>query len=225
MRNKLERFRENNERRNVVEPGKPIIEDIKGNWSAFFGNQHPITYELGCGKGAYTVGLARQYPERNFVGVDVKGARLWVGSTQAEEEALTNVAFLRIRLLDIDRYVAAGEAAELWITFPDPRPRDRDAKRRITSPRFMDLYRHILQPGGTVHLKTDNQPLFDFTLEGLQERNDVLGLEHTHDLYDSPLYGAEQQITTDYEQKFSTQGKKICYLRFRFSEQESRTLF
>jgi tRNA (guanine-N7-)-methyltransferase len=219
MRNKLERFRENTERRNVVEPGKLIIDDIKGNWSAFFGNQYPITYELGCGKGAYTVGLARRYPRRNFVGVDVKGARLWVGSTQAEEEALTNAAFLRIRLLDIDRYVAAGEAAELWITFPDPRPRDRDAKRRITGPRFMDLYRQVLQPGGTVHLKTDNQPLFDFTLEGLHKRNDVLELDYTHNLYDSPLYGDEQQIATDYERKFSAQGKKICYLRFRFSEQ------
>lgn len=219
MRNKLERFRENTERRNVVEPGKPVINDIKGNWRAFFGNQHPVTFELGCGKGAYTVGLARLYPDQNFVGVDVKGARLWVGSAQAEEEALTNVAFLRIRLLDIDQYVAPGEAAALWITFPDPRPRDRDAKRRITSARFMDLYRQILQSGGTLHLKTDNQLLFDFTLAGLHERDDVLELEHTHDLYASSLYGVEQQITTDYEQKFRTQGKKICYLRFTFDAQ------
>ena len=219
MRNKLERFRENIERRNVVEPGKPVINDIKGNWRVFFGNQHPVTFKLGCGKGAYTVGLARRYPEQNFVGVNVKGARLWVGSTEAEEEGLTNVAFLRIRLLDIDQYVAPGEAAALWITFPDPRPRDRDAKRRITSARFMDLYRHILQPGGMVHLKTDNQLLFDFTLESLRERNDVLDLEHTHDLYSSPLYGVEQQITTDYEQKFRAQGKRICYLRFTFNAQ------
>ncbi len=219
MRNKLERFRENIERRNVVEPGKSVINDIKGGWGAFFGNQHPVTFELGCGKGAYTVGLARLYPDQNFVGVDVKGARLWVGSTQAEEEALTNVAFLRIRLLDIDQYVAPGGAAALWITFPDPRPRDRDAKRRITSARFMDLYRHILQPGGAVHLKTDNQPLFDFTLDSLQKRNDVLDLEYTHDLYPSSLYGVEQQITTDYEQKFRAQGKRICYLRFTFDAQ------
>jgi tRNA (guanine-N7-)-methyltransferase len=219
MRNKLERFRENTERPNVVEPGKPVINGIKGNWQSFFGNRHPLIFELGCGKGAYTVGLARLYPEQNFVGVDVKGARLWVGSTQAEEEGLANVAFLRIRLLDIDQYVASGEAAALWITFPDPRPRDRDAKRRITGPRFMDLYRHILQPEGVVHLKTDNQPLFDFTLHGLRERNDVRGLVYTHDLYLSPLYGIEQQITTDYEQKFRAQGKKICYLRFTFDAQ------
>ena len=219
MRNKLERFRENTGRRNVVEPGKPVINNIKGNWRSFFDNEHPITFELGCGKGAYTVGLARLYPEQNFVGVDVKGARLWVGSTQAEEETLTNVAFLRIRLLDIDRYVAPGEAAALWITFPDPRPRDRDAKRRITSTRFMDLYRQILRPGGVVHLKTDNQLLFDFTLDSLRERNDVLDLEHTHDLYTSSMYGVEQQITTDYEQKFRAQGKQICYLRFTFDAQ------
>ena len=219
MRNKLERFRENTERRNVVEPGKPEINNIRGNWRSFFGNRHPVTFELGCGKGAYTVGLARLYPEQNFVGVDVKGARLWVGSTEAEADGLTNVAFLRIRLLDIDQYVAPGEVAALWITFPDPRPRDRDAKRRITSARFMDLYRQILQPGGTVHLKTDNQPLFDFTLDGLQERTDVRDLLYTHDLYASSLYDVEQQITTDYEQKFRAQGKKICYLRFTFDAQ------
>ncbi len=219
MRNKLERFRVNIERRNVVEPGKTVIKEIRGNWQSFFNNQHPVIFELGCGKGAYTVGLARLYREQNFVGVDVKGARLWVGSTQAEEEGLINVAFLRIRLLDIDQYVAPGEAAALWITFPDPRPRDRDAKRRITSTRFMDLYRQILQPNGTVHLKTDNQALFDFTLDSLRERNDVLNLEYTHDLYTSPLYGVEQQITTDYEQKFRAQGKQICYLRFTFDAQ------
>ncbi len=118
MRNKLERFRENIERRNVVEPGKPVINDIKGNWRVFFGNQHPVTFELGCGKGAYTVGLARRYPEQNFVGVDVKGARLWVGSTEAEEEGLTNVAFLRIRLLDIDQYVAPAKRRPCGSPFP-----------------------------------------------------------------------------------------------------------
>ena len=216
MRNKLERFRENQERRNVVEPGKPIFETIRGNWSSFFGNQQPITFELGCGKGAYTLGLARLYPEQNFVGVDVKGARLWVGSTQAEEEALDNVAFLRIRLLDVVQYVAPDEAATLWITFPDPRPRDRDAKRRITGPRFMDLYRQIVRSGGWIHLKTDNQPLFNYTLMTLQQRTDITDLSFTHDLYTSPLYETDQRIVTDYEQKFRAQGKKIAYLRFTF---------
>lgn len=218
MRNKLERFRENLERRNVVEPGKPIFERIRGQWAQFFGNSHPITFELGCGKGAYTIGLARQYPGRNFVGVDVKGARIWVGSTQAAEEKLDNAAFLRIRLLDITRYVGEHEAAELWITFPDPRPRDRDAKRRITSDRFLDLYRAVLQPGGLVHLKTDNADLFTYTLELLVARDDIRSLEHTDDLYASPLYGAEQQIVTDYEWRFRAEGEKIKYLRFTFAE-------
>ena len=218
MRNKLERFRENQARKNVIEPGKPIFDTIRGTWSAFFGNDGPITFELGCGKGAYTLGLARLYPEQNFVGVDVKGARLWVGSTEAAEEGLNNVAFLRIRLLDIGRYVAPREAHSLWITFPDPRPRDRDAKRRITSGRFLDLYRQIVRPGGWVHLKTDNEALFDFTREALEQRTDVEHLVHTHDLYASALYTTEQQLVTDYERKFRAEGKKICYLRFAFTE-------
>ena len=221
MRNKLERFRENAERRNIIEPGKPIFDDIKGHWSSFFDNSYPITFELGCGKGAYTLGLARMHPDQNFVGVDVKGARLWVGSTEAEEERLNNAAFLRIRLLDIVQYVAPHEAASLWITFPDPRPRDRDAKRRLTSNRFLELYRQIVIPGGWVHLKTDNRELFDFTLETLRARDDVQHLEHTHDLYNSSLYGEEQQLVTDYERKFRNEGKKITYLRFSFTEPQN----
>ena len=216
MRNKLGRFRENTERRNVVEPGKPIFETIKGNWQRFFGNDNPVTFELGCGKGAYTIGLARLYADQNFVGIDVKGARIWVGSTQAEGEQLPNAAFLRIRLLDIAAYVAENEAAALWITFPDPRPKDRDAKRRTTSQRFLDLYRHILQPNGWVHLKTDNIGLFDFTRETLGERDDIVLLEHTYDLYASDLYDTDQQIVTDYEARFRAEGKKINYLRFKF---------
>ena len=224
MRNKLERFRENLERRNVIEPGKLIFEEIKGQWSSFFGNEHPITFELGCGKGAYTLGLAQLYPDQNFVGVDVKGARLWVGSAQAEEEQLENAAFLRIRLLDITQYVARHEAASLWITFPDPRPRDRDAKRRITSSRFLDLYRYIVKPGGKVHLKTDNESVFNFTLEILQQRTDIDGLVHTHDLYTSSLYETEQQLVTDYEQKFRNEGKRIKYLRFAFAQAENQLI-
>ena len=216
MRNKLDRFRENLARRNVIEPGKPIFEQIRGNWSSFFGNDYPITFELGCGKGEYTIGLARQYPHQNFVGVDVKGARIWVGSTQAVEEQLDNAAFLRIRLLDIDQYVAEQEAAQLWITFPDPRPRDSDAKRRITGHRFLDLYRKILQPDGWVHLKTDSDALFGYTQEVLQERSDIRELAKTPDLYASSLYGPDQQIITGYERKFRQENKKIKYLRFQF---------
>ena len=217
MRNKLERFLDNAERRNVIEPGKPIFETIKGQWQPFFGNENPVTFELGCGKGAYTIGLARLYPNQNFVGVDVKGARLWVGSSQAERESLPNAAFLRIRLLDIMEYVAENEAAALWITFPDPRPKERDAKRRTTSHRFLDLYRHILQADGWVHLKTDNTGLFNFSLDTLAARDDIASLEHTHDLYNSALYGIDQQIVTDYEARFRAEGRKIHYLQFKFA--------
>ena len=218
MRNKLDRFRQNAERRNVVEPGKPVFEEIKGRWKQFFGNEYPVTFELGCGKGAYTIGLARLYPNQNFVGVDVKGARIWVGSTQAVDEQLDNTAFLRIRLLDLPDYVAKHEAAALWITFPDPRPRDRDAKRRMTSNRFLDLYRPLVKPGGWVHLKTDNEALFNFTLATLHQRKDIEHLKHTHDLYTSSLYGIEQQIVTNYERRFQAEGKKIKYLCFTFNQ-------
>ena len=217
MRNKLKRFQELSERDHVVEPGKPNFESIRGGWKAFFGNDHPITFEIGCGKGEYTVALARQYPEQNFVGVELKGARIWVGSNQILEENLTNAAFLRAHVLDIEQQVAENEAAALWITFSDPRPRDRDAKRRLTSARYMDIYQRIVRPGGWVHVKTDDDGLFDFTLEVLAEREDVEELVYTRDLYQSDLYAFEQQIVTGYEAKFVARGKTIKYLRFQFS--------
>ena len=217
MRNKLKRFQELSERDHVVEPGKPNSESIRGGWKAFFGNDHPITFEIGCGKGEYTVALARQYPEQNFVGVELKGARIWVGSNQILEENLTNAAFLRAHVLDIEQQVAENEAAALWITFSDPRPRDRDAKRRLTSARYMDIYQRIVRPGGWVHVKTDDDGLFDFTLEVLAEREDVEELVYTRDLYQSDLYAFEQQIVTGYEAKFVARGKTIKYLRFQFS--------
>ncbi|MEQ9438578.1 MAG: tRNA (guanosine(46)-N7)-methyltransferase TrmB [Cyclobacteriaceae bacterium] len=216
MRNKLDRFAENKERRNVVEPGKPIFETIRGQWHAFFQNEYPITLELGCGHGEYTVGLASLYPAHNVIGVDVKGARIWKGSRQAEEENLPNAAFLRIRILDLEDSVAPQEATEIWVTFPDPRPKDRDEKRRLTSPRFLDMYKRVLKPGGWVHLKTDNLGLFDYTLAQLELRNDIRSLEHTHDLYQSELYGLEQQIVTTFEKKFRNKGVPIKYLRFQF---------
>ena len=158
MRNKLERFAENAERRNVVEPGKPVFLSIKGHWGEFFENDYPMTLELGCGHGEYTVGLAAMYPQRNFIGVDVKGARIWKGSSQAEEQGLSNVAFLRIRILDLEESVAEAETSEIWITFPDPRPKDRDEKRRLTAPRFLDMYKRVLQPGGRVSRMTRSRP-------------------------------------------------------------------
>ena len=217
MKSKLERFRQNTERRNVIEPGKPIFEQIKGKWQEmYFKNGHPITVEMGCGRGEYTVGLARLFPERNFVGVDVKGSRIWKGSSIADAEGLDNVAFLRIRILDIDKYFAEGEADEIWITFPDPRPKDRDVKRRLTSPRFLDLYKKVLRKGGKVHLKTDNQALFEYSHEVLAARNDVTDLRTTFDLYQSDLLPLHHGLQTRYEQMFVAEGKTIKYLQFVF---------
>ncbi|WP_367281454.1 tRNA (guanosine(46)-N7)-methyltransferase TrmB [Porifericola rhodea] len=216
MRNKLSRFKDNEERRNVVQAGKPIFETIKGNWSQFFENDNPIIFELGCGRGEYTIGLARRFPDNNYVGVDVKGARIWKGSSVAVEEQLENVAFLRLRILEIEQQVAENELSEIWITFPDPRPKKKDIKRRLTSERFMNIYKKLLKPGGIVHFKTDNAPLFEFTLDLLNARQDIENLEYTWD-YHASLYKDElPDIVTKYEEKFMKEGYKIKYLRFSF---------
>lgn len=218
MRSKLSRFKDNEERKNIIQPGKPICDTIKGKWQQFFENDHPIVFELGCGRGEYTVGLARRFPERNYVGVDVKGARIWKGSSVALEEGLDNVAFLRIRILEIEKYVEENELNEIWITFPDPRPKKRDIKRRLTSERFMDIYKKLLKAEGIVHFKTDNTALFDFTLELLKAREDVINLESTYDYHSSKFVEELPDIVTKYEAKFMSEGEKIKYLRFRFAD-------
>ncbi|WPP49835.1 tRNA (guanosine(46)-N7)-methyltransferase TrmB [Catalinimonas niigatensis] len=217
MRSKLNRFKENEERSNVIQAGKPLFETIKGKWQDFFGNEHPIVFELGCGRGEYTIGLARKFPGINYVGVDVKGARIWKGSSMAEEEKLDNVAFLRIRILEIEKYVQENELSEIWITFPDPRPKERDIKRRLTSERFMNIYKKLLRPNGKVHFKTDNDPLFDFTLDLLEQRKDVEELEYSRDYHASRYCEELPDIVTKYEAQFMKQGMKIKYLRFIFS--------
>lgn len=216
MRKKLDRFADNERRSNVVQPGKAVFDDIKGNWNRFFGNDHPIIFELGCGRGEYTVGLARKFPENNYVGVDVKGSRIWKGSTLAEEEKLHNAAFLRIRILEIEQSVDEDELNEIWITFPDPRPKKRDIKRRLTAPRYMDIYKKLLKPRGIVHFKTDNSMLFDFTLQHLREREDIENLAFTRDYHHSTYADELPDIVTKYEKKFMEEGEKIKYLRFRF---------
>jgi len=218
MRKKLERFADNDQRKNIVQPGKAVFEDIKGNWNKYFENDNPLVFELGCGRGEYTIGLARRFPDTNFVGVDVKGARIWKGSSIAEEEQLRNAAFLRIRILEIEKSVAENELSEIWITFPDPRPKKRDIKRRLTSERYMNIYKKILKPGGTVHFKTDNTMLFDFTLHHLKQRVDVQNLEVTRDYHASEFAEALPDIITKYEKQFMAEGMKIKYLRFRFNK-------
>ena len=195
-----------------------MYERICGHWnSLFFNNERPITLELACGRGEYTVGLAKLFPDRNFVGVDIKGERIWKGSTWAVEEALSNVGFLRTQILMIERFFQPGEVDEIWLTFPDPRPRKRDVKRRLTSPRFFEMYKKIIKPGGFLRLKTDNTILFDYTLEQVQSRIDVKDLRFTDDLYSSELRAECFDIRTRYEEEFATKGEKIKYLRFAFS--------
>ena len=216
-RQKKKRFAANLTAPNVLEENKPVYTKLKGNWNqVYFENEAPITVEMGCGKGEYTIGLARLFPERNFVGVDVKGDRLWVGSTQATEEGLNNVAFLRALIQNIDDFFGPEEIENIWITFPDPRPKDRDIKRRLTSPRFLEAYKRMIRPGGMVYFKTDNTPLFEYTLEVLKERTDIEGLEYTFDLYQSEYMDEHHGIKTNFEQKFHELGEDIKYLKFSF---------
>jgi tRNA (guanine-N7-)-methyltransferase len=217
LKSKLKKFEVVASRDNVLQRGKDIYTKIKGNWNeVYFKNDRPITLELACGRGEYSVGLAERFPERNFIGVDMKGDRLWKGSTLAVEQSLTNVAFLRTQILDLEAFFVPGEVDEIWLTFPDPRPRKRDVKRRLTSPRFMDVFKKLLKPGSYFRLKTDNTALFDYTLEQLNLRNDIEDLKHTPDLYTSELREECFDIKTRYEEMFSAKGESIKYLRFKF---------
>lgn len=218
LKNKTFRFRVVAERANVLEPGKELFTRIKGQWNTlYFPKAQPLTVELACGRGEYSVALAAKFPGRNYIGVDIKGDRIWKGSTMAVEQGLTNVGFLRTNILMVESFFAPGEVDEIWLTFPDPRPRKRDIKRRLTSPRFLEMYKRILRPGGTFRLKTDNTGLFQFTLETLAERNDIEGLESTADVYSSSLREECYDIKTRYEEMFAAKGETIKYLRFRFA--------
>lgn len=216
MKKKQERFRIIEDRSNVIEPNKEIYKTIKGNWRRdYFRNDNPITLELACGRGEYTVGLARLFPDKNFIGIDIKGERIWKGSSIAEEEKLINVAFLRTHILMIGNFFNDHEVDEIWITFPDPRPKKRDIKRRLTSNRFIDLYRKLVRPGSFIRLKTDNTPLYDYSLEEVQQRADIEDFRFTDNIYESDLRPECFDIKTRYEEAFAKKGETIKYLRFR----------
>lgn len=216
-RNKLERFKANEENRNVIQPGKEIYTSIKGTWKqGFFQNDSPIVVELACGRGEFAVGLARVTPKKNFIGVDIKGSRIWKGSTMAMEGNLLNVAFLRAQIEQLDQYFEPKEIDELWITFPDPRPKDRDEKRRLTSPRFLEMFKVLVKANGTIHFKTDNTGLFEYTLGLLKSRSDMEIIKHTSDFYTSGWKDDHFGIKTRYEKIFSEKGEKIKYISFRF---------
>lgn len=190
--------------------------EMKGHWrSRHFGNDHPLTLELACGKGDYALGLAQRFPERNFIGVDIKGARIWRGAKTALEKGLKNVAFLRTRIEQIALFFEKNEVDEIWITFPDPFLRDSKANRRLTSAMFLGQYRKILKPGGLVHLKTDEPNLYDFTLETLAAQRDYSLQYHDDDIYAKPLPMPELEIKTFYEKQHLAAGKTIKYVRFQ----------
>ena len=217
-RRKLAKFAANKLRENVIEPSKPVYEHIKGKWNQdIFEKEAPLTLELACGRGEYTVGLARIFPDRHFIGVDIKGDRIWKGSGIAMEEGLGHVAFLRAQIDLLDDFFSPGEVDEIWITFPDPRPKDRDEKRRIVHPRFLDVYKKVITNDGYIRLKTDNSGLFEYALEVLKERKDIRDLEYTWDIYHSDLRPECHEIRTRYEEKFSAEGHDIKYLKFRFT--------
>ncbi|WP_352422530.1 tRNA (guanosine(46)-N7)-methyltransferase TrmB [Proteiniphilum sp.] len=184
---------------------------FRGKWQAYFGNDHPVVLELGCGKGEYTVGLARKYPEKNFIGIDIKGARMWTGATQALEEGLANVAFLRTRIELINHFFAENEVSEIWITFPDPQM--KKTNKRLTSTRFMEQYGRMLKEKGIIHLKTDSNFLYQYT-KAMVEENLIEVLFDTDDLYNSGLNEDILEIRTFYEQQWLSRGLDIKYIRF-----------
>lgn len=218
-KDKLRRFALMQEFDNVFQPAVNHDFPMKGKWREhYFKNDGPIVLELGCGKGEYTVGLAKHFPEKNFIGVDIKGARMFIGAKEALETKMTNVAFLRTRIDFICDYFAENEIDEIWLTFSDPQP--KKPRKRLSSTIFIDRYRRILKPGGVVHMKTDSDILFEYTEEQIKEQNYDC-LELTWDLYGSLPESIDPQtreifhIKTHYEQLFTAKGSVIKYCRFR----------
>lgn len=217
MRKKQERFDDNRLNRNVIQAGKEIFETIKGKWNSdFFENDHNIILELACGRGEYSTGLGAVYRDKNFIGVDIKGNRIWIGSKKARLEGLDNVAFLRTQIDHLEKFFEPGEINEIWIVFPDPRPKNSDEHRRLTSPKYLDIYKKLMIPGGVIHFKTDNTLLFDYTLQLLESRDDIQDLRYTWELYASEFAKDHHGIKTKYEYQFAEQGEIIKYLKFRF---------
>lgn len=188
--------------------------EVKGKWDELiFKNGQPLTLELACGKGEYTVNLAQKYPDRNFIGIDYKGARIFTGAQQALETNQTNVAFARMRIENITNFFAPNEVSEIWITFPDPFPKDRHEKHRLTHIRFLELYKQILKPNGIIQLKTDDIDLFRYTRSVIDD-NKLHLVYYKEDIYSAPLDFDFLEVKTFYEKQFLAQGKTINYLRF-----------
>ncbi|MBO5541566.1 MAG: tRNA (guanosine(46)-N7)-methyltransferase TrmB [Muribaculaceae bacterium] len=215
-KNKLKKFAEMETFGCVFQFPWAIIENegcpMRGRWNAeYFGNDNPIVLELGCGKGEYAVGLGKRFTDKNYIGVDIKGSRMWTGARQVEAEGLKNIAFLRTSIEIIDRMFAPGEVSEIWITFPDPQM--KKVNKRLTSTRFLNNYRNILKDGGIVHLKTDSPFLYTYTNE-LVRINHLPVEVNTADLYHSGMADDILEIKTYYEQQWLSRGLTIKYLQF-----------
>ena len=211
---KLQRFGEIKTFTNVFE----YPENMAGKWNEYFGNNHPVVLELACGKGEYAIGLAQLYPNKNFIGVDIKGNRIWVGAKFSIKNNLNNVAFLRTQIHKIDSYFTTNEVAEIWITFPDPQLRISKSKKRLTHPRFLKLYKKILQPGGKIHLKTDSPDLYNFTKTVIELYQLILHLD-VDDVFKESNVSPELNIKTYYESLDIAKSKKIFYLCFSLPEE------
>ena len=224
-KDKLRKWLENKTFDHVFEPNlqeavNGVDGEMKGKWNEIFKNDNPITLELGCGKGEYTVGLARMYPDRNFVGVDIKGHRFWRGAKTAHEEGLPNVAFLRTRLEFIERYFEKDEVSELWITFSDPQPKDEKGTKRITSPYYIERYKNILNPGSLINVKSDSGLLYDLSMEGYVEKGYDIQVQ-SRDVYGELVERVSDEmrkaleIITYYERRWLNEGKKIHFIQLK----------
>lgn len=245
-KNKLERWAELKTFKNVIQPDASFpagsTHELKGHWNAkIFGTNNPIILELGCGKGEHTIGFSKIFPDRNFIGVDIKGARIWRGAKTAVENQLNNVAFLRTRIEFINSFFGEDEISEIWLAFPDPHPGGNNSNRRLTCPWFLNKYREFLKNGGVIHLKTDNAELFRYTLRIIEENqldllyscSDIGTMQQNYVIVPTDIYTSDDQsyqinasinilsIKTHYELKFIEKGMNISYLAFRLAKNKT----
>jgi len=218
-RNKLEKFAENKTFPNFFDVDYQSIKNadfqLKGNWKKeFFKNNNPIVLELGCGRGEYTIGLAEKYPDKNFIGIDKKGARVWKGCKYSIENEMKNVAFVRTQISYVTHYFDKDEVSEIWLTFPDPQPKRTKKNKRLTSPLYLDFYKKIIQPNGFIHLKTDNESLFEYTQEVINDFQYKI-IDNKSDIYSHNQMDEDTLIETYYEKKWKSQGHKIYYIKFQ----------
>lgn len=215
-RRKLSHYEFSAKAKNVIESGKPLYTTVKGKWNElYFNNANPVVLELACGKGEYTIGLAKVFPDKNFIGMDIKGDRIARGSLAASEGNLSNVAFLRAGIQYSDEFFTEKELDEIWLIHPDPQVRDRDENKRLTNPVFLEMYSRLLKPKGMFFIKTDSTFLYEYSLEavGLSPHFEIL--DHTDDLYNSALLAEHHGVKTHYEKIFVGKGYSIKYIKAR----------